>query len=98
MNRDVIRLRLYNDPMRFARFEFKNFKGIERIEIDFRRLPNSNVYTLVGLNESGKTTLLEAINYFSYKVETLEPLQIDRYQIKDIHETIPIGQQDVQCE
>lgn len=56
--------------MRFKSFEIKNFKGIEHTKIDLAPA-GGNIFTLVGLNESGKTTLLEAINAFSIlKVDT----------------------------
>lgn len=50
--------------MKFVEFKIKNFRGIEDLTINFDRSPNANVYTLVGLNESGKTTILDAINVF----------------------------------
>lgn len=48
--------------MRYFKFIIKNFKGIKDLTIDLSQRPNSRVYTFVGLNESGKTTILEAIN------------------------------------
>ncbi|MBU4374660.1 MAG: AAA family ATPase, partial [Euryarchaeota archaeon] len=42
--------------MKFTEFKIKNFKGIENITINLDKSPNANIYTLVGLNESGKTT------------------------------------------
>ena len=48
--------------MRYVKFIIKNFKGIKDLTIDLSQRPNSRVYTFVGLNESGKTTILEAIN------------------------------------
>lgn len=80
--------------MKFTYFEFKNFKGITDQKIDLSKNPNSKVFTLVGLNESGKTTILEAINFFAYKPESLEPLELDNYKIEDIHSLIPISQRD----
>lgn len=77
--------------MQFTYFEIENFRGIQKIRIDLTASPISNVYTLVGLNESGKTTVLEALNHFSYKTETLEPLELPGYAIKDPHSLIPIG-------
>lgn len=77
--------------MKHSYFEVWNFKGIEHIKLDFNSHPNSNIYTLVGLNESGKTTILEALNFFSYKPETLDPLNLHGYSIKDVHELIPIS-------
>lgn len=48
--------------MRYIKFIIKNFKGIKDLTIDLSQRPDSRVYTFVGLNESGKTTILEAIN------------------------------------
>ena len=50
--------------MRYTKFHIKNYKGIPAIELDLERKPSSNILTLVGLNESGKTSILEAINFF----------------------------------
>ena len=50
--------------MRFERFEIRNFKGIESVDIDLTPA-GSGIFTLIGLNESGKTTILEAISKFS---------------------------------
>ena len=77
--------------MRFSYIEIKNFKGINHIRLDLNSKPRSNIYTLVGLNESGKTTILEAINFVSYKIENLNPLNLPGYSIKDVHNLIPIG-------
>ncbi|MBE7440321.1 MAG: AAA family ATPase [Spirochaetales bacterium] len=63
--------------MRYSGFKIRNFKGIREIDIDFERLPETNIFTLVGLNESGKTTVLEAINFFSQE------------NAKDTHRFIP---------
>jgi AAA15 family ATPase/GTPase len=46
---------------------------------------------LVGLNESGKTTILEALNFLTYKIENLDPLNLHGYSVKDVHELIPIS-------
>jgi AAA15 family ATPase/GTPase len=78
--------------MKHTFFEVWNFKGINHIKLDFNAHPTSNIYTLVGLNESGKTTILQALNFFTYKQESLNPLNLDGYSIKNIHELIPISQ------
>ena len=50
--------------MYFVGFQIKKFKGIEDVSLGL--VPaGSNVFTLIGLNESGKTTILEAINHHS---------------------------------
>ena len=64
--------------MRYKSFYIKNYKGIKELTIDLNRDPFTNIITLVGLNESGKTTILEAISIFDN-----EP------KIDDIHKLIP---------
>jgi predicted ATP-dependent endonuclease of OLD family len=80
--------------MKFTYFKFKNFKGIENQVLDLTKSTGSNIFTLVGLNESGKTTILEAINFFSHKPESLDVLGIDSYNVEDIHNLIPINKRD----
>lgn len=80
--------------MRFTYFKFENFKGIESQRLDLGKNSDSKVFTLVGLNESGKTTVLEAINYFAYKPENLNALELDNYEVNDIHNLIPINKRD----
>jgi predicted ATP-dependent endonuclease of OLD family len=41
-----------------------NFKGAKKVSIDLSERVKSPVITLVGLNESGKTTILEGLSYF----------------------------------
>ena len=50
--------------MDIKRISIRNFKGIKSLTIDFSTLSPLRFYTLIGLNESGKTTILEAINNF----------------------------------
>lgn len=50
--------------MQFIKFHIKNFKSIEDVTVDLEP-SGSNVFTLIGLNESGKTTILEALSSFS---------------------------------
>jgi AAA15 family ATPase/GTPase len=50
--------------MRYVGFHIKNFKGIEEVNLDLTKIPNPPIFTFVGLNESGKTTILEALNFF----------------------------------
>lgn len=80
--------------MKFTYFKFENFKGIESQKLDLSKNADSKVFTLVGLNESGKTTILEAINYFAYKPESLNALELDNYDVGDIHNLIPINKRD----
>lgn len=50
--------------MKYIKFTIRNYKGIPKIELDLNKQPRTNIFTLVGLNESGKTSILEAINRF----------------------------------
>lgn len=51
--------------MEYLSFDIINYKGIKELKLDLSIRPNVNVFTVVGLNESGKTTILEAINFFA---------------------------------
>ena len=51
-------------------FDISNFKGIRKAQIRFSDHATARVHTLVGLNESGKTTLLEAMHLFRPDEET----------------------------
>ncbi len=55
--------------MKYSKFVIKNYKGIKHLELDLSKTPNAKVFTFVGLNESGKTTILDAINF----LETDQP-------------------------
>lgn len=46
--------------MKLSRISIKNFKGIKDIDL---KIGNSRIMQIVGINESGKTTILEAINF-----------------------------------
>lgn len=46
------------------KFIIENFRGIERAEIELSGRVSTPIITLVGLNESGKTTILEALSHF----------------------------------
>jgi AAA15 family ATPase/GTPase len=56
--------------MRYKRFEIRNFKGIRHASVELDPFGAARVYSLVGLNESGKTTILEAIHSFSPDADT----------------------------
>ncbi len=75
--------------MKFADFSFKNFKGINKMKLDLKESPNSNIYALVGLNESGKTTILEAIS--TYKSEEMPMTKETRNSKTNPNELIPLG-------
>ena len=58
--------------MRYKSFYIKNYKGIKELRLSLTHEPKTNIITLVGLNESGKTTILEAISVFSKEPEASE--------------------------
>ena len=50
-----------------ARIE--NFKSINKIEIPFEKVGNSYTKIFVGINESGKSNILEALSFFEVPEE-----------------------------
>lgn len=60
--------------MRYKAFRIQNFKGISDTTIQFGTVLGASVFPFVGLNESGKTTVLQAIHTFSPDTATSELL------------------------
>lgn len=58
--------------MYYTSFRIQNFKGIKDTTIKFAEQSKAGVFAFVGLNESGKTTILEAIHSFSPDLATSE--------------------------
>jgi ABC-type Na+ transport system ATPase subunit NatA len=58
--------------MRYKSFRIQNFKGIKDTTINLEGIAGASVFAFVGLNESGKTTILEAIHSFSPDAATSE--------------------------
>lgn len=79
-----------DEQVRYTHFEIHNFKGAESVRLDLMSPPRGKVHTLVGLNESGKTTILEAINLLMYR-ESLAALELPGYAQRDPHDLIPIS-------
>ena len=75
--------------MRLKEIEAQNFKGIEKINLSLENSPRNNVFTLVGINESGKTTILEAMNSFEYNEEK-QLSTISNAIIPTLEEIIPV--------
>ncbi len=81
--------------MRYDQISIENFKGIKEIELPLSNPGESGkVFTLVGLNESGKTTILEAINFFNRAGESLEGLYERGYKVDDVHDLVPVSERD----
>lgn len=60
--------------MKYKSFRIQNFKGIKDTTVELQGLAGASVFAFVGLNESGKTTVLEAIHSFSPDDATSELL------------------------
>lgn len=75
--------------MKFSKIKIKNYKGIEETELELSDSPRGNVYTLVGINESGKTSILEAINSFEYNAEKGSSAVSNAIE-PDLNQIIPI--------
>ncbi|MCI1143695.1 ATP-binding protein [Sphingomonas sp. WKB10] len=79
--------------MRFNRFTITNYKGIDQCTVDLAGVV-PRVLALIGLNESGKTTILEAINHFVagdrglQKVYGIETLSIDKSSFVPKHKQL----------
>ena len=78
--------------MRYTAFTITNYRGISRTQIDLGSSQRTPVTTLIGLNESGKTTLLEAINSFTYGREDISHLELYGYRPPDPYDLVPIAQ------
>ncbi len=77
--------------MEYRKFVVRNFKGIDELELAIETKPRTWIHTLVGLNESGKSTILQAINLFgtTATADTLKPLDLPEYDITDVSQLIP---------
>lgn len=73
--------------MRYRSFSFKNFKGINDMTLEL----TGDVTTLIGLNESGKTTILEGIFCFTYGAENLDALDPNMASLREPERWIPIS-------
>lgn len=73
--------------MHYKHFRFKNFKGIDEMTLELA----GDVTTLIGPNESGKTTILEAIFCFSYGAEDLEVNNPEMASLRVRDRWIPIS-------
>ena len=71
-------------------FRIVNFKGISDQQIQLNKHPTGRIFSLVGLNESGKTTILEAISLLDNKEEHPESLYKENFQHINANEMIPM--------
>ena len=72
------------------KLKINNFKGIESLEVNMMGRHKCPVITLVGLNESGKTTILEAISHFLTNEGTISEEE-DGKKSSDYLSLVPIA-------
>lgn len=80
--------------MRYINFKIKNFKGIKEAELKLNQSGQGRIYTLVGLNECGKTTILEAINTFSPDLAAEPLFQKDIFRKVQPKDLVPKHRKD----
>ncbi len=80
--------------MKYEKFEIKNFKGIQSIALDLKGTPQSSIFIFVGLNESGKTTILEALSFFYRNLKDEKEITLQPDVVNDIHDLIPKNKKD----
>lgn len=82
--------------MRYTAFTISNFKGIQKLKLDLDSDPASKIFTLIGLNESGKTTIMEALSFFYENIRDVNEsaLTLHPSGIIDHHALIPKNRKD----
>ncbi|MCL9971908.1 MAG: ATP-binding protein [Candidatus Pacebacteria bacterium] len=63
--------------MQYKSFHLENYRGIEKVDLDLQK---NRILTLVGLNESGKTTILKSLELF-YRVARGQTPNADEYKM-----------------
>jgi AAA15 family ATPase/GTPase len=76
---------------RIKKISIKNFKGIADLQLTLLGKVATPVITLIGLNESGKTTILEAISYFFSGDEFVSSIFEGIHSKLAISELVPIN-------
>ena len=79
--------------MKFTAFQIKNYKGVNNTTISLNGVKGT-IYTLVGLNESGKTTILEAINNFRHDVDGIHVIAQKSISTDPIEAWVPKKRKD----
>ncbi|MCE4071524.1 MULTISPECIES: ATP-dependent nuclease [Pseudomonas] len=72
-------------------FEIENYKGIVKTRIELAGRIDSPVVTLIGLNESGKTTILEAISQFVSRDRSVSSLYFFSPENREEFTFIPVS-------
>ena len=82
-----------SSAMKIIAFRIQNYKGIKDTTISLKGNKGS-IYTLVGLNESGKTTILEAINNFRPDVDGIHAIAQKSISTDPIEALVPKKKKD----
>ena len=77
--------------MRYTKFQIKNFKAIRDAEVD---LSKEGLVLLLGINESGKTSILRAIETFDHINDLGDEAQRARF-IKSIRNKKELNSQAI---
>jgi len=75
-----------------TKFTIENFKGIKNLSLDMSDRNDCPIITLVGLNESGKTTILEALAHFTTSEDTIAAESKSGSDSENISALVPISQ------
>jgi AAA domain, putative AbiEii toxin, Type IV TA system len=77
--------------MRYTAFEVKDYKGIQSLSLSLDLSAEPRLYALVGLNETGKTTILEAIHLFRPTTELVAAPEIHGPLQPEPQDMIPVA-------
>ena len=82
--------------MRYTSFTISNFKGIQNLQLNLDGSPVSKIFILVGLNESGKTTIMEGLSFFYENIRDMEEPNLNLHPsgVTDRHSLIPKNRKD----
>lgn len=72
-------------------FKIDTFKGIQKVSLDISSKSTSPVITLIGLNESGKTTILEALSLYATGDRSVASIFEGQYAVTSGLRLIPMN-------
>lgn len=75
--------------MKISKFEIANFKGVSKATINIADDIPGNVVSFIGLNESGKTTILEALSYFITEDQDIASIVEKIHRKSSLQDLIP---------
>lgn len=76
--------------MELKKINILNYKSIKNVTLDFNKFGNSNTQILVGINESGKSSILEAINLINGNLEILGYNEFCNFDMQDEDEYVEV--------